>query len=294
MTSVAPRTGPVLERIRHVPPNRRIDPTERAHLRDAAGYSPPIHRFAPTPELADLVRRYWMPVWALPEGTRSVQRVLQYPVCLLVVSHEYALLVGPSSGLSTQELAGEGWALGTMLQPAAGSLVWGDSVDTLTDRAVPLTDARGLDGAALVAAIRDAVGADPLAPDGQQRAVTAVEAALSPLLPVDEEGLLVNAVVEHVEGDSGVQRVGQVCEKFAIGECTLQRMTQRRIGLSPKWLIQRRRLHEAAERLAGEERPDLARVAADLGYADQAHFGRDFRAVTGLTPGEFAAEPRHP
>ena len=63
-------------------------------------------------------------------------------------------------------------------------------------------------------------------------------------------------------------------------------------GCTPKWLIQRRRLHEAAERLSGEERPDLARVAADLGYADQAHFGRDFRAVTGLTPGAFAAEPR--
>ena len=53
--------------------NRRIDPTERAHLRDAAGYSPPIHRFAPTPGLAGLVRRYWMPVWSLPEGARSVK-----------------------------------------------------------------------------------------------------------------------------------------------------------------------------------------------------------------------------
>jgi len=272
--------------------NRRIDPTERAHLRDAEGYSPPIHRFAPTPRLAGLVRRYWMPVWSLPEGTRSVQRVLQYPVCLLVVSDSYALLVGPSSGLSTQELAGSGWALGTMLQPAAGSLAWGGSVDFLTDRAVPLVDAPGLDGAGMVAAIREAVGGSPSDPARQERAVAAAEAALSPLLPVDEEGLLLNAVVEYVEGDSGVQRVGQVCEKFAITERTLQRMTQRRIGLSPKWLIQRRRLHEAAERLAGSRRPDLARVAADLGYADQAHFGRDFRTVTGLTPGEYAAEPR--
>lgn len=275
-----------------MPDHRRIDPTERAHLLDASGYTPPIHRFAPSPELAGVVRRYWMPVWTLPEGRRSVQRVLQYPVCLLVVAHDYALLVGPASGLSTQELTGSGWALGTMLQPAAGAAVSGASVDVLTDRAVPLDEAPGLDGAGLVAAIRDAVGGDPDDRDGQQAAVAAVEQALTTLLPVDEEGELVNAVVEYVEGDSNVQRVGQVCEKFAITERSLQRLTARRIGLSPKWLVQRRRLHEAAERLAGDERPDLARVAAELGYADQAHFGRDFRTVTGLTPGEFAAEPR--
>jgi AraC-like DNA-binding protein len=275
-----------------MPGNRRIDPTERAHLLDASGYTPPIHRFAPSPELAALVRRYWMPVWSLPDGQRSVQRVLQYPVCLLVVARDYALLVGPTSGLSTQELTGSGWALGAMLQPAAGSIVWDASVDGLTDRAVPLDEAPGLDGAALEAAIRDAIDGDPDDRDRQEAAVAVVERALTPLLPADEEGELVNAVVEYVEGDSGVQRVGQVCEKFAISERSLQRLTARRIGLSPKWLVQRRRLHEAAERLAGDEPPDLARVAADLGYADQAHFGRDFRTVTGLTPGEFAREPR--
>jgi AraC-like DNA-binding protein len=266
--------------------NRRIDPTERAHLLDASGYTPVIHRFAPTPALAPLVRRYWMPVWSLPDGQVSVQRVLQYPVCLIVVSHEYALLVGPSGGLSTQELSGTGWALGTMLQPAAGVALAGGPVERLTDRAVPLADT------ALVQRIRDAIGDDPDDPDRQQAGVAAVAGALTALLPVDEEGLLVNAVVEYVEGHPDVQRVGQVCDKFAVSERTLQRLTARRIGLSPKWLIQRRRLHEAAERLAAAERPDLARVAADLGYADQAHFGRDFRAVTGLTPGEFAAEPR--
>lgn len=272
--------------------NRRIDPTERAHLLDETGYSPPIHRFAPTPELAEAVRRYWMPVWSLPEGRRSVQRVLQYPVCLIVVSDAYALLVGPSRGLSTQELQGSGWALGTMLQPAVGAALAGGRVDRLTDRAVSLAEAAGIDGDALAGAIREAVGADPDAPDRQQSAVAAVEGAISTLLPVDEEGLLVNAIVEYVEGDPAVQRVGQVCAKFAISERTLQRLTARRIGLSPKWLIQRRRLHEAAERLRDEARPDLARVAADLGYSDQAHFGRDFRAVTGITPGDFAGEPR--
>ncbi|RYJ03671.1 MAG: helix-turn-helix domain-containing protein, partial [Actinomycetales bacterium] len=142
----------------------------------------------------------------------------------------------------------------------------------------------------LVTEIRSAVGEDPHDPQRQRAAVAVTEAWLAALLPVDEEGLLVNAIVEYVEGDTDVQRVSQVCEKFALTERTLQRLTARRIGLSPKWLVQRRRLHEAAERLREEPRPDLARVAADLGYADQAHFGRDFRAVTGLTPGEFAAE----
>ena len=264
---------------------RPIDPTERAHLLDASGYTPPIHRYAPSPGLADVVRRYWMPVWSFPDGQVSVQRVLQYPVCLIVVSDSYALLVGPSTGLSTTELAGSGWALGTMLQPAAGLALAGGPVDRLTDQAIPLPDDD------LAHRIREAIGDDPDDADRRRVAVAAVEEALTALLPVDEEGRLVNAIVEYVEGDSSVQRVGQVCDKFTITERTLQRLTARRIGLSPKWLIQRRRLHEAAERLAADERPDLARVAADLGYADQAHFGRAWRAVTGVTPGQFAAEP---
>ena len=37
---------------------------------------------------------------------------------------------------------------------------------------------------------------------------------------------------------------------------------------------------------------ELAGIAAELGYADHAHFTRDFRLATGLTPGEFAARFR--
>ena len=268
-----------------MPPNRRIDATERAHLGDRAGFSPPVHRFAPAPALADLVRRYWMPVWTLPSGEATVQRVLQYPVCQLVVAPSYAVLVGPARGLSTRELAGSGWALGAMLQPAAGSVLLGGPVSAVTDGARPLEDLTVVDGAALAARVRSAVGDAPGDSARQQAGVRALEDALAVLPPVDEEGLLVNAVVEHVENDPTVERVSQVCEKFALSERSLQRLTARRIGLSPKWLVQRRRLHEAAGLLSAEEPPDLAAVASRLGYADQAHFTRDFRTVTGLTPG---------
>ena len=61
----------------------------------------------PAPEtLAALVRWYWFPVWSVPTGQRSVQRVLQYPGCLLVVTSDYARFYGVVSGLSTTTLTG--------------------------------------------------------------------------------------------------------------------------------------------------------------------------------------------
>jgi AraC-like DNA-binding protein len=112
--------------------------------------------------------------------------------------------------------------------------------------------------------------------------------ALRPLLPVDAEGVLVDRVVAFVEDDPEVLRVGQVCAAFGLSERSLQRLVQRRLGLTPKWLIQRRRLQEAAERLRTGG-TTVAATAAVLGYADQAHLVRDFSRVTGTTPGRFAA-----
>ncbi len=60
--------------------------------------------------------------------------------------------------------------------------------------------------------------------------------------------------------------------------------------MSPKWVLQRYRLHEALERLAAEGRPDWSRLALDLGYFDHAHFIRDFRAVAGRSPMEYERE----
>ena len=62
---------------------------------------------------------------------------------------------------------------------------------------------------------------------------------------------------------------------------TRQRLFVRYVGASPKWMIQRYRLQEAAERLAREGAGALSRLACELGYADHTHFMRDFRGIFG-------------
>ena len=269
---------------------RPVEVTERAHLRDERGWTPPVHRYLPPAELAGLVRGFWVPVWDLPPSERTVQRVLQYPVGQLVVSGAYARLVGPTRGLGRQELTGRGWAVGTMLQPAAAALLLAGPATPIVEGWVDLADLPGIDGAALTARVRDLVAEDPERVEGHLAALDAVCAALE-RLPLDREGELVNELVQLVESDSSVLRVDQLTARASMTERTLQRLVQRRTGLSPKWLIQRRRLHEAAGRLAAGE-VDLAGLAAELGYADQAHLTTDFRRVTGVTPGVFVRQRR--
>lgn len=266
----------------------RLDQPEPAHLRRPDDVTSTVYRYAAPAEVSDLVGRFWIPVWSVPPGEESVQQVLQYPVALVIITAAYARFYGVASGLSATTLEGDGFGVGMMLQPAAGALLTGGSMADWTDRHDDLGVAIGAAAERVVADVRAAMADDPGAETSHRAAIEVLTTAMRPYLPVDEEGLLVNRVVRFVEERADVTRVAQVCDEFGCSERTLQRLTQRRLGLNPKWLIQRRRLHEAAEKLrtgAG----NLAAVAADLGYADQAHLTRDWQAVTGLTPGEFAA-----
>ena len=83
--------------------------------------------------------------------------------------------------------------------------------------------------------------------------------------------------------------MADVADAFGMTERSLQRLVLDRVGLSPKWLIQRRRLHDADAELKHGGRT-LAELAAELGYADQAHFTNDFRAVVGFTPGHYQTD----
>ncbi len=157
-----------------------------------------------------------------------------------------------------------------------------------TGRHVDVGEVLGDDGARLAAGVRAAMSGDPSSPGSHTAAMAVHEDVPARFLPVDEEGRLVDRVVALVESRPDLTRVDQLCAGTGLSERALQRLVHRRLGRTPEWLVQRRRLQEAAGRLRQRTVTD-AEVAADLGYADQPHLTRDFARVTGMTPGEFAA-----
>jgi len=103
-----------------------------------------------------------------------------------------------------------------------------------------------------------------------------------------------DATAEHVAGlvaliatSADLRRVSDLVRASGRSERTLHRLFARYIGASPAWVIRRYRLRAAAERLTSSSPADVRAVAWELGYADQAHFIRDFRATIGVTPGVY-------
>jgi AraC-like DNA-binding protein len=94
-----------------------------------------------------------------------------------------------------------------------------------------------------------------------------------------------------ITSDSSLRRVDELSVVSGLSVRALQRLFSDYVGVSPKWVMRRARLHEAALRADGGEPVDWAALASDLGYADQAHLTRDFTATIGVPPARYAAVP---
>ena len=84
--------------------------------------------------------------------------------------------------------------------------------------------------------------------------------------------------------------LASVREETGYGERRFATLFCDAVGLTPKVFARVQRLHRVTTELARGDRP-LAEVALAAGYYDQAHFNRDFRDMTGITPGSYASLP---
>lgn len=227
------------------------------------------HRFHdPSPALAPWVERYWEARWDYAEPYR--QKIVPYPNVHLSIGGGRADVNGVCSGYQIKVLEGRDQVFGVAFRPGCFRPFLGASVSTITDRVVPAAEVFGPDL--------------PTTLD-----VPTVESFLLEHLPDDDPRVRhAVAAVELIAKDKAVTRVEHLAGELGLSVRGLQRLFAEYVGIGPKWVIRRYRLHEVTARMASGGAIDWAALAADLGYVDQGHFIRDFKGMFGEQPTWYA------
>jgi len=222
---------------------------------------------APPPVLAPWVACAWerragggAPVRVVPDG------------CIDVVWTEGAgtQIVGPNTTAFLVPLRPGTRVAGVRLRPGAAPSLLAVRAEALRDGRARLHEAWGDDGRRLAEALDEA----------EDRVVALLAALGERARAAGPPDPLVRAAVARL--DDPAAAVSGLARELYVSERQLRRRVASAVGYGPKRLARVLRLGRAlAAARAGE---DLGRVAAEAGYADQAHFASDCRALAGVPP----------
>ena len=242
-------------------------------------------RYHPSGDLESWVEHYWVVEWDLRGLPSKRVETLPHPSVHLIFQRGLgARIMGVARGKFSRLLRGEGGIFAVKFTPGGFYPFLRAPVSSLTDRITSIRHVFGDDGVAISRAILDA--------DDDSWRITIVEAFLRTRCQRDDDAERVAALVYTVAKDRTILKLDDLVARCDANRRALQRLFAKYVGVSPKWVIQRYRLHEAAEQLAAGGEVRQAALAADLGYSDQAHFVRDFKAIVGTTPAAYARKRR--
>lgn len=244
-----------------------------------------VHRRAPPADLAKLVGYHWILTWDLRPGEPHRQQVLTHPaVNMTFTTGGRARVVGVVRGMFAETIEGRGRVVGVRFRAGGFRPFLGAPLTVLTDRFTPVEEIFGPESRA----VADTIIATPDADE----AVGVLEEFLRSRAPDRPDPLIdeVGGIVDLIAADARLTRVAALARATGIGTRRLQRIFANYVGVGPKWVILRYRLQEAADRAASGAETDWAELAADLGFADQAHFTRDFTTAIGTSPARYAQD----
>lgn len=243
------------------------------------------HSFAPPDDLADVIESFWVGRWDLRGQVPHVTELLGDPCVHVVAEAGSSRVVGVWTRRWIRRLEGRGQVRAAKLRVGAVRAFVPVPAVELTDRLVPLAELLPLRADELERAV--------LEPSDDLEALERLAERLRALRDPGQGARVAEAVAvaEHLR-DPDVLTVEALAERSGLPIRTLQRLFREHVGAPPKALLRRIRLQEAALSIERGRATSLARLAAELGYTDQAHLTRDFRAVVGVTPGQLGRRLR--
>ena len=186
-----------------------------------------------------------------------------------------AYVAGPDTGPAPIAMAAGTVILGVRFRPSAGGPALGIPLSELRDQRVGLADLRPADARRLPAVL------DP---------ETAVSRALEVTAALVDDGAPDPAVTWATRLLRDPQaRAEDVAGAVGLSMRQLRRRCHAAVGYGPKTLQRVLRFRRFVSRIdACPDVLDLAAIAAEAGYADQAHLTRECGRLSGLTPAALA------
>ena len=239
-----------------------------------------LNRLQPSAEIGYFVQHYWIVRWDLRGQAPYSQVVIAHPNVNLVFEKGASGVFGVAKTTSSHLLKEQGWVFGIKFKPGGFYPFLQAPVSTLTGGVISLEEVFGVETAPMEAEILSLT-------DDAAMGVRA-EAFLTAHLPErDPNTALISEIVQMIQQDRTTLKVEDVVRHSGMNKRTMQRLFDRYVGVSPKSVIQRYRLHEAAEHMDQGTAGDWLDLSIALGYYDHSHFIRDFRSIVGVSPEQY-------
>jgi AraC-like DNA-binding protein len=237
---------------------------------------------APAPEIAAHVATVWT---RGPEPAAREHRIVPDACADIVwITGRRLVVAGPATGPVLSTIPQGGSAVGVRFRVGAAGSALGVAARELLDEHLPLDAVWGEVGRELAERLADARTA--------AGAVRLLTAAVARRLP--PPGAIDPLVRAAALGAREPRRpVEDLPNEVGIGARQLRRRFHDAVGYGPKTLQRvlrfQRFLALARRPVPSGEAPDLARLAFEAGYADQAHLTRECTRLAGLPPAALLA-----
>src|SRR5579859_880438 len=227
-------------------------------------------------------------LWAqvTPDGVADRETLVLPDACsdLIWEPGRGVFVAGPDTGPVRTVLKAGTVILGARFRPSAGGPALGVPLSELRDQRVDLSDLRRRDAGRLPGTL-----------DPDTAAARVLELAAALVTDADPDPAAARAAV--LLADPRV-RAEDVAAQIGLSMRQLRRRCHAVVGYGPKTLQRVLRFRRFLARIdaapsclpSGQHSHDLAALAAQAGYADQAHLTRECRALAGLTPAALARQ----
>ena len=253
----------------------------------------PLRRFVTTfyrTEVVCPVKRPWLEDWLHPEWA-NIRFLGAVPAHSVIGTGTMArcpafTVTGPTSRAVRFRLgSGHSWGVG--LLPLGWARFFDLPASELADQFCSADDHPAFAG--LRPIIEDTFDGPADAAAEAARIDSFMLGVLKASPPHSEEARIRSAHAALV--DPAINAVSDLAERIGTSSRSLERLSLRAFGFSPKLLLRRQRFLRSLAQFMLD--PSLKWIATlDWQYVDQAHFVRDFKRFMGMSPSQYARMPK--